>query len=184
MGVIFSAFGSAVSGYREYMELIAEIMIIVLGAVMLFDLPVFNRFSAFAPRTQQTGLLGGLMLGLSLGIVWIPCLGPIIGSVLVTVIPEGDVLYGGVLLFIYSLGLGIPMLGVAYATSALTGHVRRISRYSMIIRRTAGCVLILVGLGMVLGVYNIFWGWVVDTMYAIRSDLAGIADHLILTDQG
>ena len=167
MGVIFSAFGSVVSGYREYMELLAEIMIIALGVVMLFDLPVFNRFSAFAPRTQQTGLLGGLMLGLSLGIVWMPCLGPIIGSVLVTVIPEGDVLYGGMLLFIYSLGLAIPMLGVAYATSALTGHVRRISRYSITIRRVAGFILILVGLGMVFGVYNLFWGWVVGAVYAI-----------------
>jgi uncharacterized membrane protein (DUF485 family) len=40
-------------------------------------------------------------------------------------------------------------------------------------------VLILVGLGMVLGVYNLFWGWVVDAIYTIRSDLSGIVDRLI-----
>jgi cytochrome c-type biogenesis protein len=91
-----------------------------------------------------------------------------------SVIPEGDVLYGGTVLFIYSLGLAIPMLGIAYATSALTRQVRGLSRHSMIIRRIAGGVLILVGLGMVLGVYNLFWGWVVDAIYTLRADLSGI----------
>ena len=183
MGVIFSAFGSAVYAYRGYMETIAEITIIALGIVMLFDLPVFDRLSALAPQltsrsTQGAGLFGGLLLGLSLGIVWIPCIGPLIGSVLMTVIPAGDILYGGTVLFIYSLGLAIPMLGIAYATSALTGQVRGLSRHSMLIRRIAGGVLILVGLGMVLGVYNLFWGWVVDAIYTIRSDLLGIIDPL------
>ena len=184
MGVIFSAFGSVVYAYRGYMETIAEITIIALGIVMLFDLPVFDRLSALAPQlapqtTQGEGLFGGLLLGLSLGIVWMPCLGPLIGSVLMTVIPEGDILYGGTVLFIYSLGLAIPMLGIAYATSTLTGHVRGLSRHSMAIRRIAGGVLILIGLGMVLGVYNLFWGWVVDASYTIRSDLSGIVDRLI-----
>ncbi|PXF61536.1 MAG: cytochrome C biogenesis protein [Candidatus Methanogaster sp.] len=172
MGVIFSAFGSVVYAYRGYMEMIAEIMIIALGIVMLFDLPIFDRLSALAPQlapqtTQGEGIMGGLLLGLSLGIVWMPCLGPLIGSVLMTVIPEGDILYGGTLLFIYSLGLAIPMLGIAYATSTLTGHVRVLSLHSMAIRRIAGGVLILVGLGMVFGVYNLFWGWVVNAVYAI-----------------
>jgi len=179
MGVIFSAFGSTVYAYRGYMETIAEITIIALGIVMLFDLPVFDRLSALAPQltpqsTRGEGLFGGLLLGLSLGIVWIPCIGPLIGSVLMSVIPEGDVLYGGTVLFIYSLGLAIPMLGIAYATSALTRQVRGLSRHSMIIRRIAGGVLILVGLGMVLGVYNLFWGWVVDAIYTLRADLSGI----------
>ncbi|MEA3280992.1 MAG: cytochrome c biogenesis CcdA family protein [Euryarchaeota archaeon] len=183
MGVIFSAFGSVVYAYRGYMEMIAEIMIIALGIVMLFDLPVFDRLSALAPQlapqtTQGEGLMGGLLLGLSLGIVWMPCLGPLIGSILVTVIPEGDVLYGGTVLFIYSLGLAIPMLGIAYATSTLTGHVRGLSRHSMAIRRIAGAVLILVGLGMVLGVYNLFWGWVVDAIYTLRANLSGIVHPL------
>jgi len=183
MGVIFAAFGSVVYAYRGYMEAIAEIMIIALGIVMLFDLPVFDRLSALAPQlapqtTQGEGIMGGLLLGLSLGIVWMPCLGPLIGSILVTVIPEGDVLYGGTLLFVYSLGLAIPMLGIAYATSTLTGHVRGLSRHSMAIRRIAGGVLILVGLGMVLGVYNIFWGWVVNAIYTLRVDLSGIIDPL------
>jgi len=184
MGVIFSAFGSVVYAYRGYMETTAEIMIIALGIVMLFDLPVFDRLSALAPQltpqsTQGEGLLGGLLLGLSLGIVWIPCIGPLIGSVLATVIPEGDIIYGGTLLFVYSLGLAIPMLGIAYATSTLTGQVRGLSRHSMTIRRIAGGVLILVGLGMVLGVYNLFWGWVVDIIYTIGSDLSGIVARLI-----
>ncbi|KAF5415449.1 MAG: Thiol:disulfide interchange protein DsbD [Candidatus Methanogaster sp.] len=183
MGVIFSAFGSVVYAYRGYMEMIAEIMIIALGCVMLFDLPVFDRLSALAPQlapqtTQGEGLMGGLLLGLSLGIVWMPCLGPLIGSILVTVIPEGDVLYGGTVLFVYSLGLAIPMLGIAYATSTLTGHVRGLSRHSMAIRRIAGAVLILVGLGMVLGVYNLFWGWVVNAACTLRADLSGIVHPL------
>ncbi|HIE32366.1 MAG TPA: cytochrome c biogenesis protein CcdA [Methanosarcinales archaeon] len=168
MGVITSAFGSVVHGYLVYMETAAEIIIILLGLVMIFDIPIFDRFGTLAPQNMpREGLFGGLLLGLSLGIVWIPCVGPILGSVLAMVALDGDILYGGMLLFVYSLGLGIPMLGVAYLTSASTGRIRAISRHSLLIRRIAGCVLIMVGLGMVLGVYEAFCRWVASTAHLI-----------------
>ena len=163
MGVMASAFGAVVSEYRVYLKIVSEIVIIAFGLVMLFDLPVFDRLGALAPRagqTQQNGLFGGLLLGLSLGIIWMPCLGPILGSILAMAALEGGALEGGTLLFIYSLGLGIPMLGVAYATSTLTGHVRSISRHTIVIRKVAGGVLIVVGLGMLFGVYDLFWAWI------------------------
>lgn len=154
MGVVTSAFGSVVSEYIRYMEIIAEIVIISLGLVMLFDLPVFNAISALAPHIQQDrqGFFGGLLLGLSLGIVWIPCVGPILGSILAIAARDGNILYGGILLFVYSLGLGIPMLGIAYMTRVSAGRIRKISRRSILIKRIAGCVLILVGLGMWMGI--------------------------------
>ncbi len=151
MGIISSAFGSVVYAYLKYMETIADVVIIALGLVMLFDLPLFNRFSALAPQTRQTGLFGGMLLGLSLGIIWIPCIGPILGGILTMVALDGDILHGGALLFIYSLGLGIPMLGIAYMTSASVGRVRAISRHSIIIKRIAGLALVLFGLGMWIG---------------------------------
>ncbi|MEA1864703.1 MAG: cytochrome c biogenesis CcdA family protein [Euryarchaeota archaeon] len=173
MGVVFGAFGDVVWRYREYMEIVAEITIIAFGLVMLFDLPLFDRLSALAPHTQQKqkGLFGGLLFGVSLGIVWMPCIGPILGGILAMAAREGDVLYGGFLLFIYSLGLGIPMLGVAYAASRSTVHIRAISRHTLAIRKIAGGILVLIGLGMILGVYDLFWGWITDIIYTIRYNL-------------
>jgi len=152
MGVITSAFGSAIYEYLGYMETAAEIIIILLGLVMILDIPVFDRFGTLAPQNMpRDGLFGGLLLGMSLGIIWIPCVGPILGGILTMAALDGNILHGGILLFIYSLGLGIPMLGVAYLASASTGRIKEISKHSQLIRRIAGCVLILFGIGMWMG---------------------------------
>lgn len=149
MGVITSAFGSVVYKYLGYMETVAEITIILLGLVMILDIPIFDRFGTLAPQNMpRDGLFGGLLLGMSLGIIWIPCVGPILGGILTMAALDGNILHGGLLLFVYSLGLGIPMLGVAYLASASTGRIRAISKHSRLIRRIAGCVLILFGIGM------------------------------------
>ena len=152
MGVITSAFGSAIYEYLGYMETAAEIIIILLGLVMILDIPVFDRVGTLAPQNMpRDGLFGGLLLGMSLGIIWIPCVGPILGGILTMAALDGNILHGGILLFIYSLGLGVPMLGVAYLASASTGRIRDISKHSQLIRRIAGCVLILFGIGMWMG---------------------------------
>lgn len=83
------------------------------------------------------------MLGFSLGIVWTPCIGPILGAILTMVAVQGDILYGGILLVIYSQGMGLPLLAIAY-TSHFT--LKPFVKYSVIIKRISGIILVLAGL--------------------------------------
>ncbi len=118
---------------------------------MIFDV-IERRIRAIIPNTRLStrlsatnvgGAAGGLMLGVSLGIVWTPCIGPILGAILMMVAVQGDILYGGILLVIYSLGLGLPLLAIAY-TSHFT--LKPFVKYSVIIKRISGIILVLAGL--------------------------------------
>ncbi|MDD2778248.1 MAG: cytochrome c biogenesis CcdA family protein [Methanocellales archaeon] len=155
MGVAASALGMTFIGYVYYMKIIAGCFIVFLGLYMLFEkleqkvlelrsrIPI--RFNYSAPSGN---IFGGFTLGLSLGVVWIPCVGPILGAILAMVAVKGSVPYGALLLFIYSLGLGVPMLIIAYSSAFSSKRLSILVRYNAILKRIAGIVLIVVGLYM------------------------------------
>lgn len=151
MGVLASAFGSMFQQYQTILHTTSGVIIIFLGLCMIFD-AIGEKIRAITPNTRIStrfsvtnmgGTAGGLMLGFSLGIVWTPCIGPILGAILTMVAVHGDILYGGILLVIYSLGLGLPLLAVAY-TSSFT--LKPLVKYSVIIKRISGIILLLTGL--------------------------------------
>ncbi|AKB23813.1 cytochrome C-type biogenesis protein (ccdA), conjectural [Methanosarcina sp. MTP4] len=151
MGVVTSTFGATAQAYIGHLKILAEILIIIMGVAMLLDLSLFNAFARFPllAGLREGGLISGLLLGLSLGIIWIPCVGPILASILTLVALEGDTLYGALMLFIYSLGFAVPMLLLAYSTHLSSTKLRTISQYDAAFKKGAGIVLILIGLWMI-----------------------------------
>jgi cytochrome c-type biogenesis protein len=107
-------------------------------------------------KANPEGLLGGLFLGMSLGILWIPCVGPILGSVFSVVAESsagsGNISYGMILLLAYSLGVSIPMLVIAYSGKSVSGRVKWFSKRSHFFKKLSGLILILVGLMMLFGI--------------------------------
>ena len=152
MGMAMAAFSDVFSHYQQYIRIVAEIVIISLGITMLMELnlSIFSRIPGLLNvNPNNEGVAGGFVLGLSLGIVWIPCTGPILAAILMGVLLKGGIMYGGFLLFVYSLGLGIPMLLVAYFINVSGNRLSTISRYDVMLKRGAGAILILIGLWMV-----------------------------------
>ncbi|MDD3042339.1 MAG: cytochrome c biogenesis CcdA family protein [Methanosarcinaceae archaeon] len=151
MGVLSSAFGAVFMGYIGYLKFLAEGMILIMGVAMLFELNLFNALAGFPLFTglKGKGAASGLLLGISLGIAWLPCVGPILASILTLVALKGNTGYGGLMLFIYSLGFAVPMLLLAYSAQFSSAKLRTISRYDAAIKKGAGVVVIFVGLWMV-----------------------------------
>ncbi|MCK4937896.1 MAG: cytochrome c biogenesis protein CcdA [Methanosarcinales archaeon] len=152
MGMATAVFSDILFQYQQYIRILAEIVIISLGITMLMELnlSIFNRIPGyFNIKTGNEGVAGGFILGLSLGIVWIPCTGPILAAILMGVLLKGGIMYGGFLLFVYSLGLGIPMLLIAYLINIPGGRLSTISRYDLMLKRGGGTVLIFLGLWMI-----------------------------------
>ena len=87
-------------------------------------------------------------MGLALGIVWLPCTGPVLGTILTWVAAKGDVMTGGLLLIVYSIGFAVPMLGIAYSTKMSSSLVGKSSK-TIWIKRVAGLMLIVVGVYLV-----------------------------------
>jgi cytochrome c-type biogenesis protein len=154
MGIVSSLFGAFFMDYIDYLKIISGVLIIVMGLYILSRtvedllLGVWQRIpvSRIAhPDVENKGLLGGVILGVSLGIVWMPCVGPILAAILMAVAQEGAVLYGASLLMTYSLGLAIPMLMVAYSSNIVSDKLRSASKYSIGIRKVAGVILLVIG---------------------------------------
>ena len=151
MGVVTSAFGAVFHTYTGQLKILAEILILILGFALLFDISLFNSFSKFPllGKMNDEGPVSGFLLGLSLGVLWIPCVGPILGSILTMVALEGNATTGALTLSIYSLGFAMPMLFLAYSAHYSSSKIRFISKWDVVFKKGAGIVLILVGLWMI-----------------------------------
>jgi cytochrome c biogenesis protein CcdA len=157
----------------DYLRWFSIFIIIGMGAVLFDDdiNDIYVRYSSsilnffrenvtfigkFTSKANPEGLLGGLFLGMSLGILWIPCVGPILGSVFTVVAQSsagsGDISYGVLLLLTYCLGVSLPMLIIAYSGKSVSGRVKWFSKRSHFFKKISGLILILVGLMMLFGI--------------------------------
>lgn len=143
MGALSSLFGGAVARYIPTLEKVAGVVVILFGVLMLFDVNLFKRFSALSQiQTKGGGRWSGLMMGVTLGLVWIPCVGPMLSGVLALVATEGKLSTGLVLLAFYSLGFAIPMLLAGYTTQTARQKIRAINSHPLAIRLVSGVLLI------------------------------------------
>jgi cytochrome c-type biogenesis protein len=153
MGAVSSLFGSLLVGRTRTIEIAGAVVIILLGAMVLFDLGIFKRLYRLSNiRVKSEGRLSGLVLGMALGVVWVPCIGPFLSSILTMVGAGGQMARGVVLLGFYSLGLAVPMLVIAYSSHILQRKLTALARHEALVRYVSGGVLVAFGL------YQIFRG--------------------------
>lgn len=147
MGVLTSLFGAAVGPALPLFEKGVAVLVLVFGLLLLADVNLFKRLS-WLQRIQAPGggRASGLLLGLSLGLVWIPCVGPMLSSVLAMVATEGSLAAGVFLLLVYSLGFAVPMLAVGYGSQALRQRVRAVAAHPVAVRWVSGLLLVAFGL--------------------------------------
>jgi cytochrome c-type biogenesis protein len=168
MGVLVSAFGATFGIYTDYLRDIAIIFILIMG-IVLFDNDVnieFMKlsgsitqvisenfgFSNLTSKIPEGSLTGGFFLGMSLGVLWIPCVGPILGAVLALVASVGNTTYGASMLFIYSIGMSLPMLSIAIYGKRVTNRYKWFSRNGELLKKLSGLVLITVGIMLLFGI--------------------------------
>jgi cytochrome c-type biogenesis protein len=146
MGVLTSLFGAAVGPALPWLEKAVGVLVVAFGVLLLADVNLFKRL-AFLQRlgSRGGGRWSGLLLGLSLGLVWIPCVGPMLSGVLATVAAKGTLAVGVALLLVYSLGFAVPMLAVGYGSQALRQRVRSVAAHPIVVRWASGLLLVAFG---------------------------------------
>lgn len=153
MGAVSSLFGELLIGRTRTIEVAGAAVIILLGVMVILDLSVFKRLYRLSNiPVKAEGRLGGLVLGMALGVVWVPCIGPFLSSVLAMVGTSGQMARGAVLLGFYSLGLAVPMLVIAYSSHFLQRKLTALARHEALVRYASGGILVAFGL------YQIFRG--------------------------
>ena len=146
MGVVTSLFGAAVGPALPALEKVVGAVVVASGLLLLAGVNVFERLTWLQRvRPSGGGRRSGLVLGLSLGLVWIPCVGPMLSGVLATVATRGSLLAGVVLLLVYSAGFALPMLAVGYGSLALRQRVRAVASHPVAVRWSSGLLLVAFG---------------------------------------
>jgi cytochrome c biogenesis protein CcdA/thiol-disulfide isomerase/thioredoxin len=104
---------------------------------------------------QPSGRAGGFVLGLALGVLYVPCAGPILAAITVVGATHRVGLTAVILTAAFAVGTAVPMLAVAVAGSQITSRIRAIRRQAPQVRRVGGSVLIVVAVAIA---FNLFGG--------------------------
>ncbi|MFC1944284.1 cytochrome c biogenesis CcdA family protein [Chloroflexota bacterium] len=98
------------------------------------------------PLGNSAGYLRSTLTGAAFAMAWTPCVGPILGGILILASSSQTAWEGAYLLMVYSLGLGIPFIAIGLALGSTVQLVRWISRNGNIIAMLSGSMLILLGI--------------------------------------
>ena len=157
VGLTLSYLISTLDISPDLLRTIATFALALFGLFMLWPTPfekVTAYLSGFSTKANSlstkagTGNLGGFILGIMLGLIWTPCAGPVLGSILTLIATQGSIAQSGILLVAYAIGAGIPMLLIAYGGQLITTKIRAIAPYTTRIQQVFGVIIILLAVAI------------------------------------
>ena len=155
LGALASVAGRALERVQGIVQLVGGLTIIVFGLVMLGVLRGrFQRTVRLPMRLTATGAARPLVLGLTFGTAWTPCVGPLLGAALIAAARSASVVRGSVLLGAYAFGLGVPFVAAALSVTRVPSVLRAVRRRSAVISRVSGAVLVVLGVLLATGRYG------------------------------
>lgn len=162
LGASASLVGAFVLRNRDVFSRIGGVVVILLGLSVLgvVRVPGFYRERRVHLERRPPGVLGTILVGMAFAFAWTPCIGPVLGAILTlaaTTQRAGD---GAVLLFFYSLGLGLPFLATALLLTTAFGALRRAARYARAVELGSGAFLVLMGVALLLDWVSRLNAWI------------------------
>ena len=150
LGAAATLIGALLQEHKRTFGMIGGILIIVLGlhTAGVFKIPFLLSEKRASVTARPLGLVGAYVVGLAFAFGWTPCIGPILGAILVYASQQETVTQGVVLLAAYSAGLGIPFLLSALAVNLFFKASSGLRRSMRIVEIVSG--VLLVGIGVLL----------------------------------
>jgi len=138
-----SLFGSALQKPAVLIGLAALMVALSLSMFGLYEFRLPESFNRFATSSTQStgGMIGALVMGLTMGIVAAPCIGPFVLGLIVHVADKGSPAYGFLLFFVLSLGLGAPYLILGTFSGAMRA-LPRSGMWMVTVRKVFGLILV------------------------------------------
>jgi cytochrome c-type biogenesis protein len=140
--------GALLQQYKRELGIVGGLLILVLGihTLGIVRIPWLLYEKRAEVRTRPLSFVGAYVVGLAFAFGWTPCIGPILGTILLYASQSEHVSEGVLLLTAYSAGLGIPFLLAGLAINAFFRASARIRRHMRVVEIVSGVLLILVGL--------------------------------------
>ena len=177
--ISFSVFTLAISQIVKMLGLSAQsLRIIAVSVIGLLGLsmiiPKFNEWIekvlSFIPNIagnshkEGSGFWPGFITGLSLGLVWAPCAGPILASVTALAATQQLTFSSAIVVIFYAIGAGIPLLGIAYGGRSLIQKVPFLSRNLGKVQKVFGVVMILTAIVIAMNADVLVTTWLLQRL--------------------
>ncbi len=175
----------------DFLRTFSVIVIMLFGVSLLlpnFQIlmeKLFTKLSSLISTNSNrgTGFFSGLLLGISLGLIWTPCVGPIIASV-ITLAATSSVNGSAFLITLaYSAGTAIPMFAITYGGRALLLKVPWLLKNTAKIQKTFGIIMILVALGIFFNLDRKFQTEFLDKFPQYGAGLTRLEDNTFVKNQ-
>jgi len=163
LGAVSSGIGHLLASHKETLTHVSGVVVVLLGSMLLISavpaqmwsrlgsgpLAIITRLTGerrFDVRPSTLGTWAAPVMGMAFAFAWTPCIGPVLGVVLGLAAHNGTLAGGALLLFAYSLGLGVPFLITGLAFGRLTAGLARAHRAVWVIEVVAGVILVAFGI--------------------------------------
>ena len=153
--------GSFLLYNSDWIARIGGVVIILFG---LHLMGVFQLLPLLSEKrvhlaNKPAGHVGTVAVGIAFGAGWTPCIGPVLGAILTMAASQEGVAAGMWLLFVYSMGLGIPLLLAALAMERFLNTFSRFRRFLPAVQVTSGAILVALGILLVTGSFVVLAAW-------------------------
>lgn len=172
--LVFIAFGASATAvgqtllvYQGALRKVGGILIILFGLYLIgvLKIPFLMTYRQYQFQNRPTGALGSVLIGIAFAAGWTPCVGPILGTILLYASTTQSMTSGIKLLAVYSIGLGLPLLVTAMGVNAFLSSFKRFKDYLWVVSLISGVFLIIVGVLIFTNSLRIMAGWL--TRYGI-----------------
>jgi cytochrome c-type biogenesis protein len=147
-GASASFLGGFASQYSWVVRYIGGGIILVFGLHLLgiINIKGFNFEKRIHISEKPLHLMGTFVIGMAFGAGWSPCIGPMLGSILIVAGNQDTIMEGVALLAVYSAGLAIPFLIISFFINSILEFMKKATRFIGILNRVSGILLIVIGL--------------------------------------
>lgn len=157
MGASASFLGGILYRFADQIRIVGALLIIILGLHLtgLFRLKLLEFEKRVHLKSKPLHFFGTFIIGMAFGAGWSPCIGPLLGSILIIAGSSDTVGEGVLLLSVYSAGLGIPFLILSLFVGILLSFIKKAVRLLKYINMTAGIILLIVGAMLITDTFSI-----------------------------
>lgn len=157
---------------------------LLVPKVQMYVEIMFSRLAAFVPNAQnQEGFLGGVLIGLSVGLLWTPCVGPILASVISLAITGQVTLDTFLITLAYSTGTAIPMFLIMWGGQSVLHRVPWLLKNLGSVQKIFGVVMIVTAVGIFYEIDRKFQTYVLKTLPSYGTGLTRIEDNAWVREQ-
>jgi cytochrome c-type biogenesis protein len=165
LGAGASTIGRFLRAWQDTLAIVAGIVIIVMGLNFLgvLRIPLLSREARFQAEGKPASAIAAYVMGLAFAFGWTPCIGPVLGPILTLAGGRETVGEGALLLFAYSIGLGIPFLAAAIFSGAFMRFMSKFRIHLGRVEKAIGALLVVAGIFFVTGGMQAASYWLLET---------------------